>query len=221
MPEQPGARETSTTHHTAHNHQEVLPVFAETCLLNIANRIKHCGADDPHDLPDIATVARLDTQYNIAAIRARLGSAYPQLDFVQEAAAIMAFGNSYDKLPTMHPRFSHAHDHEHGHGHGHHTCGKMHGPIRRALETIEHKTLGHIRNRRAQLVAAMAFRASSLFICPGDDIAAIGLQTYSAFASHDHSHHQEHNHSDMPAILPRRPQLAKEPPVPANPGTMY
>lgn len=202
-----------------HNH-EPLPVFSETRLLELAKRAQHRELYPLEKMPDTATVAEIEKECGIADIRHRLGSAYPRLDFAQEAMVIMAFHEEYDQLPTSHPRFSHVHDEEHHH----HNCGKSHGPIRRIMETLERKTLGKIRSRRIKTLAAMAFRASSLIVCPGDDIVAIGLQTYSAFANQGHVQeqnndhgHNNHGHQNMFAILPRRPEIQTEtPPVPGH-----
>lgn len=187
--------------HALHTSPEALPSAAETLLLELAHQAR-AGKLEASGLP-VSELAELEERYDLSAVKARLGPILPALTFAQEAAAIQAFDEHYYSLPTDHPRHNHAH-HGHDHDDG---CGKTHGPVRRALEAFERGVLGRIRSQRLRLVAAMAFRGSSLALCPGDDIAAIGLQMYGAFSGHTgHDHaHQEHV-----AILPRRPRIQFE-----------
>jgi hypothetical protein len=187
--------------HDLHTPPEALPSATETLLLEFARRAQAGTLEAPG--LSVSALAELEERYDLPAVKARLGLALPALTFAQEAAAIQAFGEHYHSLPTDHPRHSHAH-HGHDQDDG---CGKTHGPVRRALEAFERGVLCRIRSKRLRLVAAMAFRGSSLALCPGDDIAAIGLQMYGAFSGHTgHDHaHQEHK-----AILPRRPRIQFE-----------
>ena len=83
-----------------------------------------------------------------------------------------------------HTHSQHAHSHE---------CGHSHGVIKERMDTLEQRAM-KLKNRRVALVAVAAIRAGSLFFCPGDDIAAIGLQVYSSIdgnITHEHSDHDE------------------------------
>jgi hypothetical protein len=186
-------------HHHSHSHEtgEPFAPAAENLLFELAMQARD-GALRVQDMPDIGELHELEEQFDIKNLRARLGDAYPDLGFMGEAAVIAAFAKQAGTLPTSHPRY----DHSHGDGDG---CGKTHGPVRRTLDTIEQKVLGRIRNQRVRLVAAAAFRGSSLILCPGDDLAAIGLQLYGAFSGH--TGHEEHTHTEHVAILPGRPRI--------------
>jgi hypothetical protein len=184
-------------HNHAHEHGEAFGPAAENLLLQLALRAR-AGDLRVHDMPDIGEIAKLEEQFDIKNIKARLGDAYPDIGFLGEAAVIVQFAGQAHELPTSHSRYDHSHGADDG-------CGKTHGPVRRTLETIEQKVLGRIRSRRIKLVAAAAFRGSSLVLCPGDDLAAIGLQLYGAFSGH--TGHDEHRHEEHKAILPGRPRI--------------
>ncbi|HKX73340.1 MAG TPA: hypothetical protein VJM32_04970 [Candidatus Saccharimonadales bacterium] len=195
--------EHSHSHHGHDHHDDSAEAFApaaENLLLGLAGRAQ-AGRLDLTELPGIDELAEIEAHYDIANIKARLGDAYPALGFGQEAAVIAAFAQNYAELPTEHARY--AHDHHDNHEH-HDGCGKTHGPIRKAMESFERKVLGRIRNQRVRMVAAAAFRGSSLILCPGDDLAAIGLQVYGAFTGHTG---HDHEHAEHQAILPRRPRI--------------
>ena len=84
------------------------------------------------------------------------------------------------------------HDHSHHHSHSH-ECGHSHGAVVERLGAMEQRAL-RLKNKRVALVAAAAIRAGSLFFCPGDDIAAIGLQVYSSIdgnVTHEEGRHEE------------------------------
>lgn len=184
-------------HHHSHETGEPFAPAAENLLLELAMQARD-GSLYVRDMPDIGELHTLEEQFDIKNMRARLGDAYPDLGFMGEAAVIAAFARQADTLPTSHPRYDHSHGEDDG-------CGKTHGPVRRTLDTFEQKVLGKIRNQRVRLVAAAAFRGSSLILCPGDDLAAIGLQLYGAFSGH--TGHDEHTHAEHMAILPGRPRI--------------
>lgn len=188
-------------HHDHHTHESAEPFApaAENLLLDIALHVR-AGEVRLSEMPDIGEIAELEERHDIKNLRARLGDAYPELGFMGEAAVISAYAGQASELPVSHPRYNHADDHEHDDG-----CGKAHGPIRKAMESFERKVLGRIRNQRVRLVAAMAFRGSSLILCPGDDLAAIGLQVYGAFSGN--AGHDDHGHAEHVAILPRGPRI--------------
>jgi hypothetical protein len=94
---------------------------------------------------------------------------------------------------------------EHAHSHDH-DCNHNHGLVKRNVEKIEHAIVNKISNKRAQALTGAALRGMSFLFCPGDDLAAIGLQMYAAASGHagnEHEHHTEHK-----AILSRRPRIA-------------
>lgn len=93
---------------------------------------------------------------------------------------------------------------EHHHAHSH-ECGHSHGMVKERLDSIEQRAL-RLKNKRVALVAAAAIRAGSLFFCPGDDIAAIGLQVYSSIdghATHEEGHHEENGILPPPVRIER------------------
>lgn len=186
-------------HDHTHEHHEPFAPAAESLLLDLATQARAGTLPVPDGL-DFDEVAALEQQYDIKNIKARLGDAYPNLDPLGEAAVAIAFAERVGALPATHGRY------DHSHGHGDDGCGKTHGPVRRAMDTFEHKVLGRIRNQRVRLVAAAAFRGSSLILCPGDDLAAIGLQLYGAFTGHT-GHDTHGDHAEHQAILPRRPYV--------------
>ena len=96
------------------------------------------------------------------------------------------------------------HGYDQGHAHSH-ECGHSHGVIKERLGTMEQRAL-RLKNKRIALVAAAAIRAGSLFFCPGDDIAAIGLQLYSSIdgnVSHEEAHHDEYGVLPSPVRIER------------------
>lgn len=193
-----GCMEHIHDHGHIHERHEPFAPAAENLLLDLALQANTGNLDVP-DGADLDQLAKLEEQHNIKKIKARLGDAYPEVGIMGEAAVILAFAERADALPASHPRYNHSHGHE---GDG---CGKTHGPVRRTLDTIEQKVLGRIRNQRVKLVAAAAFRGSSLILCPGDDLAAIGLQLYGAFSGQ--ASHDEHTHAEHKAVLPGRPRI--------------
>jgi hypothetical protein len=195
--------EHTHSHHDHDHHDDSDEAFApaaENLLLDLAGRAQ-AGRLHVTELPGIDELAEVEAHYDITNIKARLGDAYPALGFAQEAAVIAAFAQGYAELPTEHARYAHDHHEDHERHDG---CGKTHGPIRKAMESVERKVLGRIRNQRVRMVAAAAFRGSSLILCPGDDLAAIGLQVYGAFTGHTG---HDHEHAEHQAILPRRPRI--------------
>lgn len=174
----------------AHDHAQPFPVAAENLLLDLARRAR---------ASKLEALADGEINGDISEIKARLGDAYPALSASQEAGVAAAFAAEGDGLPTTHPRFEHSHAHHDDEG-----CTKTHGPMRRVFDSFEHAVLGRVRNHRVKLVAALAFRGSALAICPGDDIAAIGLQLYGAFTGHTG---HEHITAEQQAILPRKPYI--------------
>lgn len=86
--------------------------------------------------------------------------------------------------------------------HTHHPddCDHNHGQVARFVHALEHKAAHSNLRLRRFMVAFL--RALSLVFCPGDDIAAIGLQLYSSIDGHSDAHHHE-----TKAILPEPVRL--------------
>lgn len=192
---------------TAHFAATPLPAAAETCLLALAKKAE--------TLPslraelDIEYLLKVDQSYGLADARSRLGDLYPKLNSSQTMAVAQAYEAAYDDLPISHPRYAPLHAaSDHDHEHSHDACDRIHGPLRKAFAKFEHRVLGRIDNHRARKIAAAAFRASALLFCPGDDIAALGLQLYAPFGSHTAEH--SHRHEEPMAILPNRPYVVLE-----------
>lgn len=191
----------------AHFAATPLPTAAETCLLALAKKAQTLPSVRAE--LDIEYLLKVDQSYGLADARSRLGDLYPKLNSRQTMAVAQAYEAAYDSLPTSHPRYAPLHDHdEHSHGHGHDGCDRIHGPVRKTFAKFEHRVLGKINNHQARKFAAAAFRASALLFCPGDDIAALGLQLYAPFSSHTTEH--SHRHEEPMAILPSRPYVVLE-----------
>lgn len=197
---------TFTTHSHQHHLQDAcsppeavpFPPAAENALLRIS-RIAARGklpltafADMPARTPqqpcDVTTAARQ-----------RLGKIYPVLSATQEAAVAYIFSKQWPQLPQTHARYDHGHQHDHDDH-----CSKAHGPLRKRIHNLERAVLRRIPHDKARILAALAFRGTALLFCPGDDIAAIGLQLYSAFGG---SSGHTHIHDEPKATLPRRPRI--------------
>ena len=186
-------------HHTEH-HDPFPPAEEDLYMDLVINAKSTSGAVAPGE-PAGPEVAQ-----RIQDIQARLPRRWSSLTHTESNHVIGAFAAQYQSLPTSHPLFEHHHNHDKEHQNGH-SCGKMHGPIRRRFDALETRVLGRISNRTAKAVAAAVFRLSALTVCPGDDIAAIGLQIHGAIAGH---HETEHGHHEEQAILPKSIQAVKE-----------
>ena len=190
------------THLHIHEQPPADSIAAEGVLLKLAIRTRHLKIRQRY-LPLETHVVALETRHNIASIRARLGEAYPQLTPEQDAAVVVRYANLCSNTEIGHlPTDQHNHD-------VHDDCGHNHGIAHKKLGKIERLTLGRLTSKRAQKLAAIAFRAISLLFCPGDDIAAIGLQIYGSVSGEVHDHGQAHE-----AILPgaTRIELSKRQP---------
>jgi hypothetical protein len=187
------------THHHDHNHHNksyqddgLLALHAEDLYSAMLRRVRHNG------WTSFAT--EVSESSACQAARQRLGHQAAGMAIGQQHLVSQLFEDHYPALPRTE-------EHHHAHGHDHGPCGKRHGPLQRLVERIEHGTLTRVKHRRAKMAAALIFRAGLFTMCPGDDIAAIGLQTYSSIAGHhqEHDHHEAHPESQ--AILPRRPRV--------------
>lgn len=184
------------THHHEHASADfaddgALALHAEDLYLRLARRPHHYQAGHEHALHESTP------PYDIEALKQRLGSAAPQLTDAQEQSVAAGFAHHFPTLPRTEDH------HHHGHDDG---CGKRHGPIRRTLERMEHGVLSRVRSQRAKIAVALMFRAGFFTMCPGDDIAAIGLQVYSSVSGHQQEHHHE-EHAEVNAVLPARPRI--------------
>lgn len=131
--------------------------------------------------------------------RQRLGQRAPVLNKNQEEFVRHAFAAHHEHLPQR--------EQSQHHGHDHGGCGKRHGPLQRLFEKVEHTAISRVKQQRAKVAVALLFRAGLFTMCPGDDIAAIGLQVYGSVAGGQQEHHEEHSHDEVYAVLPRRPRL--------------
>ncbi len=205
--------ETFTRHHhhvqeapEHHNHScehsaelQPFPAAAENVLLRLSQDALSGKLPNHMDSASLPPGTNSEQDEIITATRDRLGDAYPRLSADQEVAVHAAFGSLCSQLPKSHPRYDHSPDHapdDH--------CGKTHGPLRRRMHDLEHAIVGLIPQQKARVATAVAFRAIAFLFCPGDDIAAIGLQAYSSFSGHGH---HVHEHDEPSAILPRRPSI--------------
>lgn len=156
--------------------------------------------------PEVTAAVPHAIEHRIADIQARLPRQWSILSPAVSTRVAQGFAAQYESLPTSHPLFEHQHSHDGDHQDSH-SCGKVHGPLRRRFDALEAKVLDRISHRTAKAVAAAVFRLSALTVCPGDDIAAIGLQVHSAMAGH---HEAEHGHHEEQAILPRKIRIEAE-----------
>jgi len=181
----------SHTHETS----EPFPPLEENLYISLS-RIVMRDKQPHHEAPvDEQNLEQLVT------VEARLGDRWSkQMTTAQRAKVATLLSQQRSELPTSHPLFEQQHAHSSHTVEGGHSCGKLHGPLRRRFDALEAKVIGRISNHTAKAVAAAVFRLSALTVCPGDDIAAIGLQIHSAVAGH---HEAEHSHHDEQAILPR------------------
>lgn len=184
----------------AHYHEDIMgddgvrALHAEDAYLTLAGLA--CRTDRPLD--------DLDPRYkafDIESIEARLGEAAPELSEKQRESVRAGLAMQYDSLPRREV------DDHHGHEHG--GCGTRHGPIQKMMEKLEHSATHRAKSQRAKIVVALAFRAGLFTMCPGDDIAAIGLQVYSSIAGSPAGHQEEeHGHGEVYATLTGRPRPA-------------
>jgi len=193
---------TSPCGHEHREHHSPFPPAEEDLYMDlvVATKITASTTADPAESagPEIAQ--------RIQDIQARLPGRWSSLTRTESQQVMGAFAAQYLSLPTSHPLFEHRHNDDKEHQDGH-SCGKIHGPIRRRFDALEARVLGRISNRTAKAVAAAAFRLGALTVCPGDDIAAIGLQIHGAIAGH---HETEHSHHEEQAVLPKPIQVVKE-----------
>ncbi len=180
-------------------HEQALPATEENLLLTLAAELRD-GTLQPRRELMVGEVEDLDERFNVREVWARLSIDHPALSPAENAALVAAFAERYDTLPR--PA---THEHTHQHSGSHHDCGKAHGPLRRQLDKLETKTLGKIRNKTIQALAAAAFRCSALVFCPGDDLLAIGAQVYGSVSGHTEGHNDQHHEEQ--AVLPRRPRI--------------
>lgn len=183
-------------HHHGHDldpqDDGVLALHAEDLYLRLADQARTSL------MTNVVTSAAEESE-TLRNTKQRLGERVPRLDEQQQRLVNRAFTANYDTLPRR--------EEEHHHGHDHGGCGKRHGPLQRLLEKAEHTTISRLKHRRAKVAVGMLFRAGLFTMCPGDDIAAIGLQVYDSVAGGQQEHHAEHEHAEVYAVLPRRPRL--------------
>jgi hypothetical protein len=193
----------TTPHLHEHEHEAetslAFPADAENLLFTLVDELRR-GELSPRYDSTAGEVEALEERYGLRDVFQRLGARAPDVGPAEYAALARAFADRYESLPVTYVRYEHAHN---GHDHEGHDCGKIHGPLRRRLDNLEEKALGKIGSRRARTLAAAAFRLGALAFCPGDDILAVGAQTYGAVSGHvgNGGRHEEL------ALLPKRPQL--------------
>ena len=191
-------------HIHTHETHEPFPAAEEDLFISLVRAAENTTVS-PANLPKIIAP---HVEARLTDVRARLGEKWhgPSDKQVREDIAAN-FSQQYEGLPTSHPLFE---GQPHDHTHGDHSCGKLHGPVRKQLDRLENAMLRRVRNHTARAIAAGVFRLSALTICPGDDILAIGLQVHSSIVGH---HESEHEHHEEYAILPTRPRIVVELPA--------
>lgn len=190
------AHDHSHEHHNDHsdNSQDdgVLALHAEDLYLNLADQART-------SLMTGVTASAAEEPKVLHATKQRLGERAPRLNVQQQQLVNRAFVTNYATLPRR--------EEEHHHGHDHGGCGKRHGPLQRLFEKVEHTAVSRLKHQRAKVAVGLLFRAGLFTMCPGDDIAAIGLQVYGSVAGTQQENHAEHEHAEVYAVLPRRPRL--------------
>lgn len=181
-------------HHHVHDTQDdgVLALHAEDLYIRLADQARAAllrGAVEP-------VTEESEALHNT---KLRLGASAPELDEQQQQLVNESFAAEYDMLPRR--------QEQHHHGHDHGGCGKRHDPLQRLFESVEHTATARLKHRRAKVAVALLFRAGLFTMCPGDDIAAIGLQVYGSVAGTQQENHHDHEHDEVYAVLPRRPRL--------------
>lgn len=193
--------ETLQTHHTHDHHHHDSDVAGDGMLALHAEDLYLQLARSPQLKASVPVNADGPVPYDLTALKQRLGSKAPDLSEAQEQVVATNFADRFADLPR-----SEYHEHQ-GHAHAGDGCGKRHGPIRRTLERMEHGALAKVRGQRAKLAVALLFRAGFFTMCPGDDIAAIGLQVYGSVSGQQQEHHHEESHPEANAVLPARPRI--------------
>ncbi|HWZ66017.1 MAG TPA: hypothetical protein VNX65_04505, partial [Patescibacteria group bacterium] len=195
-----------------HNHEghtsdeeQAFPPYEENLFISLAKQARAGLLETPPDV-SVEEIEELARRYRIDDILERLGEREPPLKFGHYASTVLAFASGYHQLPPPPTRYEHD-EHHHDVHNDSHDCGKIHGPVRRWLDRLESEMLSRIPNRRVQAMAAIALRLCSLSICPGDDIAAVGMQVYSAASGSSHEGERPEGKEEEKAVLPRRPRI--------------
>ncbi|HYG83347.1 MAG TPA: hypothetical protein VD907_00530 [Verrucomicrobiae bacterium] len=224
------ASESSSHNHDHHHHEKeahnltITELGYEENLLALAHRTAKVAIPAEY-LPPEAYIKKLEERFNLGTLRHRVGDAYPQLTPEQDAAVVVRFANIYRDIEEAYgpetkatPQSEAVHDHHH-HDHDHDNCGHNHGIVHEKLGRFESYALSRIGSERAKQMAAVAFRATSLLFCPGDDIAAIGLQIYGSVSGEAHGHNEGQHQAILPnqsrVVLSRRSYV--RPPLPDEP----
>ena len=179
-----------------------LAALAETLFLDVARTaVKR---------PDLQPAQTTSPPHHAESIlharkaRKRLGPTLPDLSRSQLKLTYALFACEFSQhlaAQQVQPDPQHTQPHAHGH------CCKRHGPLRRLLTRAETALKDKLRHSNFNKIAALLLRAGSLLCCPGDDIAAIGLQVYGSISGHVS---ESHGHTDMLATLPNPVQMQRQ-----------
>ncbi|HET9411583.1 MAG TPA: hypothetical protein VFO38_01945 [Candidatus Saccharimonadales bacterium] len=178
-----------------------LAALAETLLLDVARttvkrtNFQPAPATSPHHAESILYARKA---------RKRLGPVLPNLTRSQLKLTYTLFACEFSRhIATQRTKPNPQYIQTHAHG----RCCKRHGPLRWLLTQAETTVQGKLRRSNINRIAALLLRAGSLVCCPGDDIAAIGLQVYGSISGHVS---ESHGHTDMLAILPSPVQMQRQ-----------
>jgi hypothetical protein len=151
------------------------------------------------------------TQDLLSDIETRLGSnfcgRFASLTDAQKLAFIERFEAANDTLPYRHPRHKYADKHHHDHSHDEiHSCRTVVPGIgTRAVSWLEANLAKRTASKTLRTALALGSRAVLFAFCPGDDLAALGMQTIGALKGHTERH--GHQHQEVPGVLPGRPRI--------------
>lgn len=180
-----------------------LAALAETLFLDVARTAVR--RPDLKPAPATSPPYHAESTLHARKARKRLGPTLPKLTRSQLKLVYTLFAGEFSQhLAAQHVQPDPQHIQPHAHDHGH--CCKRHGPLRRLLTRAENALKGKLRHSNFNRIAALLLRGCSLICCPGDDIAAIGLQVYGSISGHVS---ESHGHTDMLAILPNPVQVPR------------